>query len=321
MQQQPHLVNLGMARLEIFKTFCLPTIVGQSSQDFVWIIRTDPMLNETIKRPLLELLEPYPHFILVASNSNPEGFRSNIVDISPETVWSGSYELVQEYHEAAQSRVLLESRLDADDGVHYEFVEYIQTTSPLPREGEWKIWCALSHLEWHADSPFNSDESDYGFLVGIKHAGCVTPGLTMSYGVGVSRQDLPRGTHQYLHKILPACHKEKGSTNCLERFALNPGAIRARTPTSAGMAHLVQEHNHKKKYMRVSPQANFQYKIWEATESLYHLDRKQVIQTKNYLKEHLAAIAADNLKGQCTKGHSCKQKAKISLLNILHQAE
>jgi hypothetical protein len=321
MQEQPHLVDLGMGRLEIFKTFCLPTLVGQSSQDFVWIIRTDPMLNDTVKKPLVELLEPYPNFILVASNSNPEGFRSEIVDISPETVWSGSYELIQEYHQAAQSRVLLESRLDADDGVHYEFVEYMQTAAPLPRVGEWRIWCALSHLEWHADSPFHSDETDFGFLVGIKHSGCVTPGLTMAYGVGVSREDLPRGTHQYLHKILPACNKEKTLTNCLERFALNPGAIRARTPTSAGMAHLVQEHSHKKMYKHATSQSAFQYKIWEAAEPLYRLDRKQVIQTKKYLKQHLAAIAADNLKGQCTKGHSCKQDAKIILQQILHLAK
>jgi hypothetical protein len=317
MQDQPDLVDLGMARLEIFKSFCLPSLVGQSSNDFLWIIRTDPMLNDTVKQPLLELLRPYPNFVLIASNLNPEGFRAPFQDISPDSVWSGSYDLIREYHEAAQTRVLLESRLDADDGLHYRFVEYMQI-APLPQHGTWKVWCALTHLEWHANSPFNKMKSDYGFLVGMKNSGCVTPGLTMAYGLGASRDDLPRGTHQYLHKILPPCSSDTPSL-CLERFSLKPGAIRARTPTSAGMAHLVEETN-RRKYMRSSSQSQLQDKIWDGAEPIFGIDRQQIISTKHYLTQHLGAIAADNLKGQCTKGHSCKQEAKTMLKRIVNRS-
>ena len=100
MQEQPHLVHLGKARLEIFKTITLPTVIKQTSQDFIWIIRTDPMLNETIREPLVELLADCPNHVLVASNSNPEGFRGDaaVADISRDVVWSGSYDLIHEYH-------------------------------------------------------------------------------------------------------------------------------------------------------------------------------------------------------------------------------
>ena len=39
MQHQPKLVNLGRARLELFKSFCVPTMRQQTSRQFLWIIR------------------------------------------------------------------------------------------------------------------------------------------------------------------------------------------------------------------------------------------------------------------------------------------
>jgi hypothetical protein len=39
MQYQPDLLHLGKARLGLFEAFCLRTMVMQSSQQFLWIIR------------------------------------------------------------------------------------------------------------------------------------------------------------------------------------------------------------------------------------------------------------------------------------------
>lgn len=36
MQFQPNLINLGLARLEFFRVFCLPTMLKQTSENFLW---------------------------------------------------------------------------------------------------------------------------------------------------------------------------------------------------------------------------------------------------------------------------------------------
>ena len=54
MQEQGPLNTLGMARLHLFLTFCFPTMISQTSQDFLWIIKTDPAF--TTSKPFLKLL-------------------------------------------------------------------------------------------------------------------------------------------------------------------------------------------------------------------------------------------------------------------------
>jgi len=70
MQEQGHLKALGRARLYLFQTFCLPSMVQQSTQQFLWIIKTDPQLDPTLLRELIATVEPYPNIYLVASNKN-----------------------------------------------------------------------------------------------------------------------------------------------------------------------------------------------------------------------------------------------------------
>ncbi|KAL7512678.1 hypothetical protein ACHAXN_009762 [Cyclotella atomus] len=58
MQNQPNLVELAKARLHLFATICLPTVIKQSSWgEFAWVIRTDPNLDEQIKKDLISLLK------------------------------------------------------------------------------------------------------------------------------------------------------------------------------------------------------------------------------------------------------------------------
>ena len=58
MQNQPNLVSLAKARLHLFATICLPTVIKQSSWgEFIWVIRTDPLLDEGIKNDLISLLK------------------------------------------------------------------------------------------------------------------------------------------------------------------------------------------------------------------------------------------------------------------------
>ena len=70
MQDQGHLKHLARARLYLFRYFCLPTMINQTSQNFLWIIKTDPNLNENVRKEMVELLKPFPHFFLVGTNKN-----------------------------------------------------------------------------------------------------------------------------------------------------------------------------------------------------------------------------------------------------------
>ncbi|KAL7561720.1 hypothetical protein ACA910_010937 [Epithemia clementina (nom. ined.)] len=131
MQHQPNLTHLGRARLDLFQTMTWPSMVQQSTQEFLWMIRTDPQLDAALLADLVHVIIRQPlssNVVLIASNVNDNDIRHNISDVTPRTVLAGSYELVQSYHQAAQTRVVLETRLDADDALSCHFLETVQST-------------------------------------------------------------------------------------------------------------------------------------------------------------------------------------------------
>ena len=65
MQGQPNLHALGGSWIELFKTFCLPTMLNQTTNDFLWIILMDPNLDNVFLKEMKKLVAPYPHFFLV----------------------------------------------------------------------------------------------------------------------------------------------------------------------------------------------------------------------------------------------------------------
>lgn len=328
MQFQPHLLALGEARLKIFATFCLPSILAQSSKKFLWLIRADPDLDPALKDPLIAMIQQYPNILLVGSNQNPEGFRhrASVVDITPSNVWSGSYELLRRFHNEAQSRMLIETRLDADDGLHFAFVEYTQlvaTEELSSADHEWVIFCASAHLEWHHTSPFKQKlkGSDVGFMVGVNEMGCITPGLSFVYGTNVTRSDMPIGAHSFLHRKAPLCDDKRKSKCIRHTKELKPAAIRARTPTSAGMKNVViGSHDQSVAYRTAETDANIQEEMWIGVGLSFGVKKERVRDLRRSLTQHLPEIVADNLRGQCTKGHSCKDNTKQALEELLKRS-
>ena len=308
MQTQHNLVDLGLARAELFRTFCLPSMAHQTNQNFLWIIRTDPKLDENLKSIMIDLLEPYPHFLLVASNTDLKGFRNtaNMTDVlTPENIWSGNVTFLQKYHEAAQTNTVLETRLDADDALHIKFFAVMQETARKSLKSDsWMYWCADYHMEWHSGN--HTHESGLFTVRKPKH--CVTPGLTKGYSVGVDPTRIKNTAHNKLHIKIKTCNTHNINVGkCLKRMdELIPAAMRARTITSAGMSDIgavtTQRHNDE---------------IWEEVFDTFHISKEDVVRTKRYFEEHEQAIAADNLKGQCTKGHSCKERAKDKLKALI----
>ena len=162
MQGQAGLLELGRARLALFETFCLPSMLAQSSTNFIWIVRTDPMLDPSLVSDLVGLLQGMQHFFLIGSNANPEGFGRNALAFSDylggAAVFTGNITLLENAYGRSSSSVYLETRLDADDGLHRDFIRTLQHESQLSLMGNdhtvdpWRLWCVHATMEYH---PFN----------------------------------------------------------------------------------------------------------------------------------------------------------------------
>jgi hypothetical protein len=76
--------------------------------------------------------------------------------------------------------------------------------------------------------------------------------------------------------------------------------IRARTPTSTGMMDVVVSDEH------LSSESDQTMARLQTLQDDFHIPRDGLKLLNKYLEEHIFDIAKDNLKGQCTPGHSCK---------------
>ncbi len=363
MQNQPHLVTLGQARLRLFTAVTVPSMRHQTQQQFLWIIRTDPRLHSSILQPFMETISLLPNAILVASNHNPEGFRDSscISDITAQTLLVGSMEYVQSYYRAGQTHTVLETRCDADDAIAIDFVELIQksaTSGLYPLREDWIVYCADHHMEWQYDNPWPNDvagelpsnystgstsqdntedpsdstfdhrTTDRGALLVLKSGRCVTPGLTWGYSINSSRRDIPVSQHQKIQKAIKPCgtrimHDTPPlQTKCLIKLGDDlPLALRARTPTSAGMDHVFMAHQTEDAFpmdhLLLSKARTMQNQLWSVLFVLFGVHGDDLYQVRQYVSEHFVLIARDALAGQCTPGHSCKQSSKALLQKLI----
>jgi hypothetical protein len=148
MQYQPNLLELGMARLQLFQAFTLPSLFQQRGSDtkteFLWMIRTDPQLHPTLRAGLLASIENmtqseqkvHAHVLVLLSNDNPEGFGHDHLpplhhhhNRSSSPLLYGDYAVWRRYYDEAQlpHSIVIESRLDADDAVHVHFTAAVQS--------------------------------------------------------------------------------------------------------------------------------------------------------------------------------------------------
>ena len=356
MQQQSRLLELGLARLALFEAFCLPSMLSQTNENFLWIIRADPDLHPSIVDRLHSLLQGRQNFILIGSNNNPEGFgrpkpllpfKSFLrLDNTTAPVWNGNISLVEEaYERSAAGAVLLETRLDSDDGVNIHFIETVQKEARknlmIDDSNEshnlWRLWCIESRLEWHPLNPYpETPESanksfPEGYLVYYSEKGCSTPGLTFGYGYGANRESIDTALgishlrHDEISKKIRLCNltSDDIEVECVSRLKdLAPGAVRARTTTSAGMSNVITGHrdidkrngfSRIKKNKQFVKQLSNQGNFWAALSQLLSVSIKDAQYARSIVLERMHEIALDNLKGQCTGGHSCKNATQLIL--------
>jgi hypothetical protein len=296
----------------------------QTTQQFLWIIETDPRLDRDVRHTLSSLLKPYPNFFLLGTNLNPtSSFRDMAKDLLKARVYSGNIKLLRQAYLSRNLVPLLQTRLDADDGLQLDYLQRLQdeaqqlfSTSKKKNFGaqdsgnsqNWYYWCVKRHLEWYADSHR---------LNPVEHSKlCVTPGLT----VGLAAEPLSSEppwimAHDLLFKTLAADTSTYscGGPVCIRMVdQIAMGAVRARTWTSAGMMDILSEE--------VPDKAGGipQEQLWEILDKQFGLSSSRLKNDiQSFLKQNLVNIAKDNLEGQCTEGHSCKLKSVEALQRLM----
>lgn len=323
-QHQAELKHLAKARMELLKAFTLPSLQQQTNQEFLWILRVDPHLDHETMSSLLDATKSMSNLVIHLTNENREGFRNIPKNAYNNLANSKSRALLELYIEAAKCHTVLESRLDADDALHFNFVEHLQRNAAKQFEritNSWLIWCVEKHFEWQQNSPWQVNASA---ILGWKAPFCVTPGLTWGFPVNVTRSKNIVTGHHKIHRHIPRCKGEhafqKHQGNCLRKLvAASPMALRARTFTSAGMRNLVLEDGigQQMTAVREAHWKSKQETLFYQIENMFGVSPASLDHVRTELGRNAHDIALDALRGQCTAGHSCKESAKEALRDLL----
>jgi len=373
-----------------------------SDPPFLWIIKVDPALEgTTILTKLIDLVRHHREVMLVGSNTNygigvkGGGWRggqagADILQAAREgRLYSGDVDLVRRSYAVRSDRVVMETRLDADDGLNLLYLESLQrdaleglfsgyeeeeessggvdftTAMEIPHGiARWLYWCPLNHVAWDPTPPDEDPKTSpnatmYGtFIPWRSPRACITAGLTVASSVGVLEDDIPRFPHQSIvdrirHPNATVWSSSNGNrrykvtnhpspnatadadagncglynrTDCL-RMITHPkmGALRSRTPTSAGMRGVVTQEGNKPEahiFMteKISKDPKIRTKMWKVLGHYFAVTEEMATDANTYVREHFVAIVGDNLRGQCTKGHSCKISSKEELQRLLDLA-
>lgn len=297
MQMQPHLLSLGKARLLLFETFCLPSMLNQEVDNFAWFVMTDPDLHPSLLNRLKSLLEPHANFYLVLMNKQSVT-PGNLTDITKdERIVTGDIDKLYTLLFDLNRPLLLETRLDADDGLHSQTLFELQKTArSLPKERDgWQVICNNLHYEWRNDviTAPNQTVETTGRLRLVMENICVTPGYTLVKHREPGSNDFPAWPkigHHLIVRDWPECFKN-ATTNCYTRLPMYPAALRSRTITSAGMSRV-----------ETKPSENFYDNqtvvLWNFVERDYGITPDSALRTSQFLHENLANIVEDNLQGQ-----------------------
>lgn len=279
------------------------------------------------------------------------------MDLLKSKIYTGNVDKLKVAMALREERPVLETRLDADDGLHKDFIKYIQEVAlkrfqPLEENRsnnkilvpKWLYWCSRRHIEWHSDVDRSLSEKqkadrgslEFGYINIVQHDKlCVTPGVTIGYNRNLDNPknpiDVPFYDHDKLYNNVRnsmSCYSDEGTNYddkrevddeiekrgpCLELVEdFLFCAIRSRTWTSAGMYKIdlvVNDGNRK--------QGELTEKLWAVSEYAFGVTKSKVQETQDFLIRNKKRIAEENLAGQCSTGHSCKDSAKEKLKQIV----
>jgi Putative rhamnosyl transferase len=341
MQDQGNLTALGEARLALFKVFCLPSMLQQSVHNFLWLIRVDPHLDPSMLAKIIRLVEQKnrSNIYVIASNVNWVFWRGGgeVQNLAQSKVYTGNRTRLEIAMSLHNKFPIVETGLDADDGLHEGYLQAIQETALQSWKAhptmQWMFWCVHSHLEWFwmdELSQFPSDMSPplkqellrHGSWRGVKNEYCMTPGLSTAFGVPAKSWLVPNMGHHLLFDVIKGLNGQNSSlvsdcglpqkADCIQFVKEFPyEAIRSRTPTSAGVRAIqpveweLQYNLRKSMHYRNTARKSFAI----PSAALQWINQ--------FISDHIVDVARDNLRGQCTPGHSCEEEARQQLLQLV----
>lgn len=105
--------NWLLERVEIFKKFCLPSILNQSNKNFEWFFYVDSSTPDFVRMDLEKTFSPYPFIKLLShqfdSFNITKQLRSDL-----------------DHYLGKDFIFLISSRVDTDDMLHKDFIETVQ---------------------------------------------------------------------------------------------------------------------------------------------------------------------------------------------------
>jgi hypothetical protein len=162
----------------------------------------------------------------------------------------------------------------------------------------------------------------------VQNRYCMTPGLSTFFGVTTKVWQVPYTGHSKLFKVIQGLDgvDNRNISNCglpqtadciqfVQPFVLD--AIRSRTPTSAGVRAIQPV---AKELQRYNTLEEVQYYRNTALES-FAVSGASLQWINQLMAEHVIDVASDNVRGQCTPGHSCDERAckeTILVTSICH---
>mmetsp|Transcript_44833 Transcript_44833/g.108343 ORF Transcript_44833/g.108343 Transcript_44833/m.108343 type:complete len:1821 (+) Transcript_44833:907-6369(+) len=216
----------------------LSSLTRQSSYELLWIIRVEDFTDHRIIDSLLHPIEESPfadNIIIVKSTAAPhDSFRSMeaIADITEEKLVYGNLGVLYDYHNASQTRPLIETFLGPDEGLVRTFIDDLQVSAlTLPAGAEAKtdsgIWyyrCVPEYLERSYYTP-NGDVEENGFLRTMKSDGSTCMDLP-----GTSRISYPESRITSNENARKKCSTDSFQNGCFVEFEGTAPSLRALLP-------------------------------------------------------------------------------------------
>jgi hypothetical protein len=94
----------------------------QTTSDFLWVILVDPLLHPTLFDGLILLVKPYPHFFVVRKKAQ----EIDLDNLDLALIQVGDTNILKRAAREAKSKILIQTRLDADDGMAINLLDHLQ---------------------------------------------------------------------------------------------------------------------------------------------------------------------------------------------------
>jgi len=182
-------------RFLIFETFCLPSVIGQTSKNFNWLILIDRDLPTLYLGRLQNLLNDYENIHLVTYD--------HAMDLK-------KLDFIEDIVGKIRSKYVITSRLDDDDALRSTFVEKIQQDFATLKNND------ILYLSYPSGYHWKPDPTKEQGLFSRTYYECIALGLSMM----TVKEKYPLTCFRHHRKIVATLEEDKhNSTSTLSQYA------------------------------------------------------------------------------------------------------